>query len=250
MAAEKELNKGIDWTKWMGLVIALGALLYAHLAYQNSRSAIEFQKQEANRRRADIVKLQAAWDFRNVYFSGFEKVRLLVRFPEWEEKSLGLHFFAWLKLFNASEHPISVDGVCGWFIYKNTMNSQLMSFTCFEEDFVTDVQFPLSIKPHEQRRVLIRMPIPVDEERREIFDQLVPDSLYTAKQIVQAWNQKARVRYSSSPENYQSILFQLFRNQFVPRDSMGTLDQHAFKASVYLASGEIISKKFHLIMMD
>jgi hypothetical protein len=97
---------------------------------------------------------------------------------------------------------------------------------------------------------LIRMPVPVNEEVRDIFDELVPNSLYAAKQIVQAWNQKARVRYSCNPENYLSTLSVLFENQFVPRDSMGTMDLQAFKASVYLASGEIISKEFHIIMMD
>jgi hypothetical protein len=144
MAEEKQSNKGIDWAKWIALVIALGALVYAHLAYQNSRSALEFQRQESSKRRENIVKLQAAWDFQKVYFSGFEKTDL-VRIDDWDQKFLGLHFFAWLKIFNGSEHAISVDRVLGWFIYKNFLHSQLSSLMCFEEDFKTEVQFPLSI---------------------------------------------------------------------------------------------------------
>lgn len=248
MAENKELNKGIDWTKWMSVVIALGALLYAHLAYQNSRSALEFQRQEASKRREDIVKLQAAWDFQKVYFSGFEKT-YLARYDDFEEKFLGLHFFAWVKIFNGSEHSISLDGVRGYLIYKDYLHSQLASSMCFEKDFETRVHFPLSIMPQDQGRVLIRIPIPVNQEVAEIYGQLEPDSMYTAEQIVQAWNRKAETRYGSQPEDYPRTLDILFQNQLVPRDSLGTLDSHALKVTVHLASGEMISKRFHIVYM-
>lgn len=184
--AEK-LGKGIDWPKWVGLIIALGALVYAHLAYQHSESVLEFQKQEASRRRASIVKLQPFWALEKVYFSGFQKTHLFLGVTKGEEKFFGLDFFVKLKIFNESEHAISVDGLLAFFIYKNWLSSQLSSNMCFEDDLETRVKFPISIEPYAQRRVLIRIPIPIDERLKKMLDHLEPDSLYSSKDIVLAY---------------------------------------------------------------
>lgn len=248
MTEKNNSSKSFDWGRWLGVFIALGALAYAHLAYQTSKSALDFQREQARKQRETVIELESWWVPEKVFFSGFQKTYLTIEYVAKEEKFLGVEFFRMVKIYNASEHPVSVDGVAGGFIYKNWFNSQLASNRCFAQDFVTEIQFPFTIEPNQQKRVLIRIPIPFHEQQRRIFEGLSPDSLYTAEQIIQQYNQGSTVYFHGN--DYPFILMSIIKSQLIPPDSTATWEQHRFLVSIALASGVRISKNFHIIFPD
>jgi Ca2+/Na+ antiporter len=241
-------DKKLSSAEQLTILIALGALLYAHLAYKTGKSALEFQKEELKKQQETKINVDANWDFKRIYFSGFKEELFLVDRDNWklEKRFSGFHFFAVVRLYNASEHAVSVSEVFGRIRYGGPSGlQQFQQGTCFESDFKRRVAFPLFLQPHESRHLLIRIPVIVDEKVKQIFSHLSPDSLYRAKEIIRTNNQRNRMKYGN--EDTLGVL-RLFADRFVPADSLGTRDQYRFIVLTYLSSGEEITKLYDILM--
>jgi hypothetical protein len=246
-------NKIFGWPQWISSAAAICAVLISVIALINSREALDFQKQEAALKRATNIKINTSWSWGKVYFEGFHKTTLLTFDSTnskeiWEHKFSGLDFFAKIKLFNASEHDVSIDVVSGNIIYKGGISSELSSANCFEEDSETKLKFPILIKPNEQKCVHLRLPLPVDSNIVNVFSLLEPNRTYSAEEIVRQYNERGAVVVTG--DSYPRSLSLIFMEYILPSSSSNNWEYCSFDLYVHLASGESIEKRLDILLEE
>ncbi|GEM_PF-4992319 len=235
----------------VAMLVSVAAVMRSCEANRIARAVLELQQHQAELAKETVIQIDAKMRFHKVHVSPFRRypvadpTRDTSRHVSWRHG--GLDFFIQVKIYNASEHPVSIDEVRLVQITDRGFFSWTIILENFHSDLSTHIEFPLLLGAQDMLLTFIQFTPPMTKDLMERFQALTPDSLYTAKQIVEEYSTKHHVVGFSNEKWSQEISLSGIYNREFLACSPGEADGFRYaNVVVVLGSGEFFSKRVQL----
>lgn len=233
---------GTDWhsriAAYFGAIAGVLGLVIALFAYCHDVSESE-AKRETN------VFIEARMNWNGAYFSGV-KVDTVPRLHDdgtygFLHQYFGITFYVDANIYNASEHAISVARVFALHVVDSFLTSGTISYSGYENDLVSPIEFPIFLQPDQQTKVAIRVDWPVCEKVARIYSDWEHEKLYDWRTIVDAYQEASEEPFYGSvggglPSEFLGLLA---KYRFNTKENQESKSEHTIKVCVKLASGEV-----------
>ncbi len=206
--------------------------------------------------KSDIdLTLKLGLGFGRVYFAGFNSLEIvgLKNIPrnlssnEGIKRYYGLRPYIWLSIFNNNSQAVSVSGIGGSFIISGHYVNEQGWSGYNEPGSSVIMHFPLFLEGQREKVILMPMDWPISQLVRDRLPNMVADSIYMARYIVDGYLGSTGQFVMCTDESLYGLTLQDVLVKDI-RDLVSALpsDSGNFEIVIGLANGELVSKHFRV----
>lgn len=259
--SEKKSSKEIILSI-LALIVSLGAVGFAWNANcisneantiaQNSNKItneiFDWQKLQLEKEQLNDLQIRAYLEFKQIYLSELKEISLYERTSDISKKIgwQGLFLFVTVKLYNKSNHPISIDHIDVVQMLFGAWQTHLFSDQAYEEDYITIQESPFDIDAFKAKNIYVKIPWIIEKSLSDPLQQFEKNRLYNPWDMLMKYYSivyptvKLKSEYD---DDGSTALMNLLDNQITEKYFFDDDPLRHLIARVHLSSDSLITSK-------